>query len=412
MPEPYRAAVYYAPERHDPLWTAGCTWLGADPETATVLAQPDIPGIAAATTDPRRYGFHATLKPPMRLRGTFDAFLADAETLARRLTPFEMPRLRVADDFGFLALLAEPSAALDDLAAACVTKLDTHRLPESAAEQAKRAIGRTESERRNLSRWGYPYVLEDWRFHMTLSNTAAAVSLLDPARAHFEKALAAQRYFASLAIYIEPAPGENFRLVKRLDLGQQSTAYSPSFPRKRPPRQRESSSTSRIMTIELIDVEKPAGILGKLLELNNAHAKELSWLDEEKLARMIRNAFAARRIGSIDAFILAFDQDSDYDGENFAWFKSRYQQFVYVDRIAVAAATRGQGLARRLYEDLFAAAADSGQQLIVCEVNAEPPNPESDAFHASFGFEHVGTATLSSPEKTVRYLRLDLTKKS
>ncbi len=398
MPEPYRAAVYYAPECDDPLWSAGCAWLGGDPETGFLL---ESQGIAALTSDPRRYGFHATLKPPMRLRGTFDDFVADVEKLARRLTRFEMPRLRVADDFGFLALLAEPSPALDEIAAACVTELDPHRLPEDAASQAKRAIGRTESERRNLSRWGYPFVLEDWRFHMTLSNTAAAVSLLDPARAHFEKALAAQRYFASLAIYIEPAPGENFRLVKRLDLGPQSTPPTPSFRRKP-----ESPS------IQLIDVEKPAGILQKLLALNNAHAKELSWLDEEKLARMIRNAFAARRIGSIDAFILAFDQNSDYDGENFAWFKSHYERFVYVDRIAVAATARGQGLARRLYEDLFAAAADAGQHLIVCEVNAEPPNPESDAFHASFGFEHVGTATLSSPEKTVRYLRLDLTKKS
>jgi predicted GNAT superfamily acetyltransferase len=401
LPEPYRAAVYYAPERHDPLWTAGCTWLGADPETGFLLRpQPAVPGIAAATTDPRRYGFHATLKPPMRLRGTFNDFLADVETLVRRLTPFKMPRLRVADDFGFLALLAEPSAALDELAAACVTELDIHRLPESAAEQAKRAVGRTESERRNLSRWGYPYVLQDWRFHMTLSNTNGAAALLDPARRHFAEALDARRSFESLAIYVEPAPGENFRLVKRLNLGPQSTPPTPSFRRKP-----ESPS------IQLIDAGTPADILQKLLALNNAHAKELSWLNEEKLARMIRNAFAARRIGSIDAFILAFDQDSDYDGENFAWFKSRYERFVYVDRIAVAAAARGQGLARRLYEDLFAAATDSGQHLIVCEVNAEPPNPESDSFHASFGFEHVGTATLSSPEKTVRYFCLDLTKK-
>jgi len=166
------------------------------------------------------------------------------------------------------------------------------------------------------------------------------------------------------------------------------------------------------MISELIDARTPAGILEKLLALNNALARELSWLDREKLARMIRNAFVALRIGDVDAFMIAFDQDSDYDGENFGWFKSRYERFVYVDRIAVAAAARGRGLARRLYEDLFAAASHSGQQLIVCEVNAEPPNPESDAFHAFFGFEHVGTAVLRSGEKTVRYLCLDLKQKS
>ncbi len=216
MPEPWRVAVYYAPERDDPLWEAGCAWLGGDPETGGGVAQP---ALAAATSDPRRYGFHATLKPPMRLRGTFDAFLADVENLARRLTRFEMPRLRVADDFGFLALLAEPSAPLNELAAACVTELDGHRVPEDAASRAKRAVGRTESQLRNLERWGYPYVLEDWRFHMTLSNTGAARALLEPAQRHFAKALAMPRYFESLAIYIEPAAGENFRLVKRLKLG-------------------------------------------------------------------------------------------------------------------------------------------------------------------------------------------------
>ena len=167
-----------------------------------------------------------------------------------------------------------------------------------------------------------------------------------------------------------------------------------------------------IEPIEVPNAETPSPVLQKLLALNNAHAKELSWLDAQKLAPMISAAFLARRIGNIDAFILAFDQDADYQTENFQWFKSRYERFVYVDRIAVAAAARGQGLARRLYEGLFAAAVDAGQQLIVCEVNAEHPNPESDAFHSSFGFEHVGTATLSSGEKTVRYLRLDLNKKS
>jgi predicted GNAT superfamily acetyltransferase len=168
----------------------------------------------------------------------------------------------------------------------------------------------------------------------------------------------------------------------------------------------------RTKPIELIDAETPAGIRDALLALNNAHAQELSWLEGGKLDSMIRNAFLARRIGSVDAFILAFDQDSDYAGENFLWFQSRYERFVYVDRIVVAAEARGRGLARRLYEDLFAAAGLAGQQMIVCEVNVEPPNPESDAFHAGFGFEEVGAALLRSGGKRVRYLRLDLGKKS
>ncbi len=220
LPEPYRAAVYYAPARADALWSAGCAWLGGDPETGEAVPQPDVPGIAAATSDPRRYAFHATLKPPMALREGFAAFLGDVETLASRLEPFEMPELRVADEFGFLALLpAAPSPALDALAAGCVTALDGHRVPEDAALQALRAAGRTPAQLRHLARWGYPYVLDEWRFHMTLSNAGEAGALIAAARAHFATALAAPRVFSSLAVYVEPVAGADFRLVKRVRLG-------------------------------------------------------------------------------------------------------------------------------------------------------------------------------------------------
>jgi glutathione S-transferase len=71
--------------------------------------------------------------------------------------------------------------------------------------------------------------------------------------------------------------------------------------------------------VEFLDAKTPPAVLKRLLALNNAHAKELSWLDAQKLASMISTAFLARRIGNIDAFILAFDQDADYQGENFQW---------------------------------------------------------------------------------------------
>jgi hypothetical protein len=216
LPEPYRAALYYAPESNDTLWQRGCAWLGQNPESGAALAQPDVPGIAAATSDPRRYGFHATLKPPMQLRNGFAAFLADVEILARRLRPFAMPRLRVADEYGFLAILpAEECAALNEAAALCVRELDAHRLPEDAAMQAKRAAGRTAAQLGYLQRYGYPYVLDEWRFHMTLSNSGAAASLLEPARRFFAETLATPRAFVSLAVYVEPEKGAEFRLARR-----------------------------------------------------------------------------------------------------------------------------------------------------------------------------------------------------
>jgi predicted GNAT superfamily acetyltransferase len=147
---------------------------------------------------------------------------------------------------------------------------------------------------------------------------------------------------------------------------------------------------------------------GRLLCLNNNNAEALSWLTDERLVALVRHAFMARRIGDVAAFILAFDQDAPYDSENFLWFKARYTRFVYVDRIVVAEAARGRGHAKRLYRDLFATAARRGHTLVACEINLEPPNPESDAFHAGLGFTQVGAAALRSGGKIVKYLLLEL----
>jgi uncharacterized protein len=136
--------------------------------------------------------------------------------------------------------------------------------------------------------------------------------------------------------------------------------------------------------------------------------QELSWLEPARLEHMVGQAFLARRIGNLDAFLLAFDQDADYDSANFLWFRARYVSFVYVDRIVVAASARGCGCARRLYWDLFEHAARANHERVVCEVNISPPNPASDAFHAALGFAEVGSASVHEG-KTVRYLSRALT---
>lgn len=137
------------------------------------------------------------------------------------------------------------------------------------------------------------------------------------------------------------------------------------------------------------------------LALNNAHARELSLLDAPRLAQLRDRAWYAGAIGELDAFILAFDQACAYDGLNFRWFRDRYPRFAYVDRVVVAGHARGRGLARRLYRAVFDKAAGEGIPLVTCEVNLDPPNPASDAFHAALGFEPVGSAGLGG--KTVRY---------
>ncbi|MDW6022095.1 GNAT family N-acetyltransferase [Mesorhizobium sp. BAC0120] len=141
----------------------------------------------------------------------------------------------------------------------------------------------------------------------------------------------------------------------------------------------------------------------RLLTLNNEHAAELSWLEADEFRQLVAEAFLARTIGDCDAFLIAFDQGADYWSPNYQWFRSRYPRFVYVDRVVVAPAARGRGLARRLYEHLFEKARAAGHSLVTCEVNAEPPNPASDAFHAALGFDPVGSAAIDGGKKTVRY---------
>lgn len=147
-----------------------------------------------------------------------------------------------------------------------------------------------------------------------------------------------------------------------------------------------------------------ADALPALLALNNAHARELSWVSAQGLDHLVSQAFLAARVGKADAFLLAFDQDADYDSTNFLWFKARYERFAYVDRVVVADHARGKGLARLLYARLFDMARDAGHRMVACEVNSDPPNPESDAFHMAMGFGEVGSAAIYGGERTVRYL--------
>ena len=141
-----------------------------------------------------------------------------------------------------------------------------------------------------------------------------------------------------------------------------------------------------------------------MLALNNAHAVELSWLEAGELFALLGQAFYARRVGKLEAFLLAFDQSASYDSPHYLWFRERYPRFVYVDRVVVAAASRGRGLARLLYGDLFRCARVAGHDLVTCEVNVQPPNPASDALHAALGFSEVGRASIHGGGKTVRYL--------
>jgi putative phosphonate metabolism protein len=173
-----RYAIYFVPPPSSQLYRYGSSVLGYDAYTGDSVRFPDGFGNAAVdwnevTTAPRRYGFHATLKAPF-----FLAPSCTEQKLVNALQNFAglghavhsfVPLLRELEDF--IALVPhEPEGPLNALAASCTTLFDAYRAPMSPQERARRlASGLSQSQIQNLDRWGYPYVLSEFRFHMTLT---------------------------------------------------------------------------------------------------------------------------------------------------------------------------------------------------------------------------------------------------
>jgi putative phosphonate metabolism protein len=220
-----RVAVYYAPAVDDPLFAEAAVWLGRDPESGAPVPQPDIADIEEVTAEPRVYGFHATLKPPMRLadgRHWIDVVQA-AEELAADIAPFELPRLAVSDVHGFLALRETVDCpALQALADACVERLDPLRAPVTEAELARRRRAKlTARQDEMLVRWGYPYVLDTWFFHMTLTRRLSSEEkrvFMPAVEAHLARAIGAARRVTDICLFVQSAPGAPFVIEQRLKL--------------------------------------------------------------------------------------------------------------------------------------------------------------------------------------------------
>lgn len=144
-----------------------------------------------------------------------------------------------------------------------------------------------------------------------------------------------------------------------------------------------------------------------VLALSAENEVETSHLDVESLRAMMADAFVADVVEPEAGYLLVFDERAAYQSVNYLWFRERHRRFAYVDRIVISAVARGRGLARAFYENLFAKARAAGHDMVCCEVNLDPPNPGSDAFHARLGFSEAGRATLPNG-KTVRYMTVAL----
>jgi putative phosphonate metabolism protein len=221
-----RYAIYYAPEA-GAFAGAAASWLGWNLQSGLGVDQPVVQlprPLAEVTAEPRKYGFHGTLKPPFRLvQDVRAADLAEATArLAASLKVIEFSGLQMVNLDGFLALVPRGDTnALQQLAAEVVRELDLYRAALTNAEIARRKPERLTARQRDLmAAYGYPYVMEEFRFHLTLSGPLAdseRESVAQAAAAHFASVLPQPFCLRNLCLCGEDEAG-HFHLLQRYSL--------------------------------------------------------------------------------------------------------------------------------------------------------------------------------------------------
>ena len=220
----YRYAIYFSPRADEPLAEFGRRWFGFDTETRAPVSNAwPIPTGLLRT--PRRYGFHATLKAPFRLRRgrTEQQLLEAVQTLAGELPAQDLGLLVPRELGSFLTLQQSmPNPGVDELAFACVRDLDLFREPLTEEEQdAIFGKGISRRQKGNVYTWGYPYVGEDYVFHMTLTTILAPHELAPWKEKVLEWGmdyLAQPARLRDLCVFAQPAPEEPFQLIARFPL--------------------------------------------------------------------------------------------------------------------------------------------------------------------------------------------------
>jgi putative phosphonate metabolism protein len=215
-----RYALYYAPRPEEALAIAASRWLGRS-------SAPQSERLAEITDEPRRYGFHATLKPPMALAdGASERDLLEAVgQFAYRRRAFTTPPLVLSELSGFLALvLGTPSPEVQELADKCVVEFDSFRRPTGESELARRrAPGLTPRQDQHLKRWGYPYVFDQWRFHLTLTGRIADVveraAIAKLLQQRFAPFIGQPLQVRDLCVFRQPATDRPFIMLARFRLG-------------------------------------------------------------------------------------------------------------------------------------------------------------------------------------------------
>jgi len=141
-----------------------------------------------------------------------------------------------------------------------------------------------------------------------------------------------------------------------------------------------------------------------IVQLNDSEVQHTSPMDLDRLHHLAMLSSYLRVAVVNDeavAFLLAMQAGAPYHNENFSWFSSRYESFLYIDRVVVKRDFQGRGIGKLLYHDVFAFAAREHIPLLVCEINTVPPNETSVAFHLRHGFSEVGSQWLDEGKKKV-----------
>lgn len=222
-----RYAIYFTPPPSHPLTAAAACWLGRDAFGSKILPMPQVvgltePQVARLLEEPRRYGFHGTLVAPFRLStaATPDQLGRSAETFCANLRPFELPKLEIVRIGRFFALCPERGdSRIEALAASAVDHFIPLRAPLDETETARRRPETlTARQQAYLLRYGYPYVKEEFRFHMTLTGPVDAgeeAAVHAALQAWFEPVLTEPISVESVCIFNEPEAGASFIVLSR-----------------------------------------------------------------------------------------------------------------------------------------------------------------------------------------------------
>ncbi|MXQ13332.1 DUF1045 domain-containing protein [Microvirga makkahensis] len=231
-----RAAIYFTPSKNDPLTLRAAEWLGRDAFDDRIVRDPD-PKIDVLVSEPVRYGFHATLKAPFRLADgtTLNDLDRELAAFAQRTQAVALGTLAVTRLDSFFALTVQTAhPRLLQFEEAIRITFEPFRAPLTEQEAARRnPQNLSERQKANLSRWGYPYVGQDFRFHMTLTNSIVdedeAAQVAKRLHSQFNPILETPVVIDALALFVELEPRAPFYVHSRhpLQSGMPSQGLEP-----------------------------------------------------------------------------------------------------------------------------------------------------------------------------------------